>query len=219
MLEEISRKMVEKATEEGYLRKTMKHPLTGYDPGTNVGLNVPNFIYKFVPGDWIQVTYIPKGGGAECFGGTRYQMIAFADGLAGIEKYILDAYIAGARAGRVCPPAILGIGIGGTAEMSTKLAKEAATLRLIGSQHPESDIAKIEQDLYEAINELKIGCVGTGGEATVFAVNVEYAYTHIAGIAVSTNTYCCVARRATTKIYADSSLEQLDDPDWFGRRQ
>ena len=68
-LEEISRKMVTKATKEGYLRSTMKHPLTGYDPGGNVGLHVPHFDYKFVPGKDIQVTYVAKGGGSECFGG------------------------------------------------------------------------------------------------------------------------------------------------------
>lgn len=217
-LEETSRRMVEKATKQGYLRATMKHPLTGADPGNNIGMNVPNFTYKFVSGDSIQVTYVAKGGGSECFGGTRYRMMAFADGIPAIEKFIIDCYIAASRAGAICPPAVLGVGIGGTSDICTKLAKEAATLRLIGSHHPEPIIAKIEGDLYEALSELKIGAMGSGGETSVFWVNVEYAHTHLAGIAVAMNANCWVTRRATTKIYSDGKTLELDNPDWFDGR-
>lgn len=217
-LEAISRKMVERATKEGYLRSTMKHPLTGVDPGNNVGTNVPNFTYKFVPGDFVQVTYVSKGGGSECFGGTRYRVVAFADGLIGIEKFIIDCYIAAARAGAICPPAVLGVGIGGTSDIATKLAKEAAALRAIGSHHPEPEIARIEGDLLTAIEMLKIGAMGSGGETSVFAVNVEYAHTHLAGIAVAMNANCWIARRATTKIYPDGKTEERDNPDWFEGR-
>ena len=218
-LEEISRKMVKKATKKGYLRSTMKHPLTGYDPGNNVGLHVPHFDYKFVPGKDIQVTYVAKGGGSECFGGTRYRMIAFADGIKGIEKFIIDSYIAATRAGAICPPGILGIGIGGTANIAANIAKEAACLRLIGSHHPEPMITKIETDLYQALNKLGIGIMGSGEGASVLAVNVEYAYTHIAGIAVATSSNCCVSRRATAKINVNGKIEELDNPDWFEREQ
>ena len=217
-LEETSKRMVEKATKEGYLRSTMKHPLTGDDPGNNIGMNVPSFTYKFVPDDAIEITYVAKGGGSECFGGTRYQMVAFADGLTGIEKFIIDSYIAAARAGAICPPAILGIGIGGTSDICTKLAKEAATLRVIGSHHPEPMVSKIETDLYQAISELKIGAMGSGGETSVFGVNVEYAHTHIAGIAVAMNANCWIARRATTRIYSNGKTKELDAPNWFEGR-
>jgi tartrate dehydratase alpha subunit/fumarate hydratase class I-like protein len=89
----------------------MKHPLTGDDPGNNIGMNIPDFTYKFVPGDSIQITYVAKGGGSECFGGTRYRMVAFADGVTEIKRPIIDWYIAAASAGTVCPPSILGVGI------------------------------------------------------------------------------------------------------------
>jgi len=217
-LEEVSREAVESATKEGYLRKTMKHPLTGADPGNNIGMNIPSFTYKFVLGDSVQITYVAKGGGSELMGGSRYKVIAFADGITGIEKFVIDSYIAGARAGAICPPSILGIGIGGTIEISAKLAKEAATLRVIGSHHPDPQIAKIEKDLYEAISELKIGAMGSGGETSVFAVNVEYAHTHIAGIAVAVNANCFIARRATTRISSDGRVEELDNPNWFDGR-
>lgn len=217
-LEEAARQSVREATRLGYLRSTMKHPLTGYDPGDNVGMNIPDFTYQFVPGDGIEITYAAKGGGSECFGGTRHRVVAFADGLAGIKKQVIDCYMASARAGAVCPPAILGVGIGGTANVAANLAKEAACLRTVGSAHPEPDIHQIEVDLYNAINALGIGAMGAGGTTSVLAVNVEYAYTHIAGVCVATSTNCMVARRATSRINADSSVDILDSSDWFGRK-
>ncbi len=217
-LEEITRKMVAKATQEGYLRSTMKHPLTGVDPGTNVGMNIPGFTYQFVPGDALQITFVAKGGGSECFGGTRYRVVAFADGLVGIEKSIIDWYIAASRAGAICPPAILGVGIGGSADIATNLAKEAAALRIVGSRHPEPPFARIEEDLTAAINGLEIGTMGSGGKTSVFAVHVEYSLTHLAGIAVAMSANCMVARRATTRIHADGRMEMLDDPNWFNGR-
>jgi fumarate hydratase subunit alpha len=217
-LEEVAKRMVERATKEGYLRSTMKHPLTGDDPGTNVGTNIPGFTYKFLPGDSIQITYVAKGGGSECFGGTRYRVVAFADGITGIKKSIVDWYIAAARAGAICPPSIIGVGIGGTADIATKLAKEAAVLRLIGSHHSESTIAKIEEDLTTALNRLGIGPMGSGGATSVFAVNVEYSLTHLAGIAVAMSANCWVGRRATTRIYADGRTEEVDNPNWFDGR-
>ena len=144
-LEDISRAMVAEATKNGFMRATVKHPITGSDPGNNIGSNVPNFTYKLVPGDSIQVTFVAKGGGSECFGGTRYQVVAFADGVLGIEKFIVDSFIEGARGGKICPPSVVGIGIGGTADISAKLAKQAAALRLVGSKHPEPEIAEMEE--------------------------------------------------------------------------
>ncbi len=217
-LEEVTKEAVRKATKMGFLRATMKHPLTGDDPGDNIGVNVPYFTYKFVPGKDIEITYVAKGGGSECFGGTRYQVIAFADGIVGIKKFIIDCYIASTRAGAVCPPSILGVGIGGTANVAANLAKEAACLRTIGSAHPEPMINQIEKELYEAINGLGIGTMGSGGDISVFAVNIEYAYTHIAGIAVATSTNCMVARRATSRIKDSGKIELLESPNWFGGR-
>jgi L(+)-tartrate dehydratase alpha subunit len=218
-LEEISREMVAKATKEGFLRSTMKHPITGEDPGNNIGPHVPHFDYKFVSGNAIQLTYVAKGGGSECFGGTRYRMIAFADGIKGIEKFIIDSYIAATRAGAICPPGILGIGIGGTANIAANIAKEAACLRVVGSKNPDPMIAEIEEELFNGINNLGIGIMGSGKGPSVLSVNIEYAYTHIAGIAVALSSNCCISRRATTIIYDDGKTEELDNPDWFDRKE
>lgn len=217
-LEEATRRAVIRATEKGYLRKTMKHPLTGFDPGNNIGMNIPDFTYQFVPGNAIEVTYVAKGGGSECFGGTRHQVIAFADGIVGIEKFIIDCFVDSTRTGAICPPNILGIGIGGTANVAANLAKKAACLRTVGSHHPDPLITKMEEDIYQALNSLGIGVMGSGGETSVLAVNIEYAFTHIAGIAVATSSNCMVARRASTRILADSTVQAMTSPDWFGGR-
>lgn len=217
-IEEATRRAVAKATKKGYLRATMKHPLTGFDPGNNIGMNIPDFTYKFVEGDSIEMSYVAKGGGSECFGGTRHKIVAFADGVKGIEKFILDCFVASTRAGAVCPPSVLGIGIGGTANVAANLAKEAACLRTVGSKHPEPMFRKIEEDLYEALNSLGIGILGAGGTTSVLGVNVEYAYTHIAGIAVATSTNCMIARRASSRIEANGKVTVMDSPNWFEGR-
>jgi len=217
-LEELARTAVRYATEKGYLRRTMKHPLTGYDPGTNIGTNIPWFTYKFVPGTSVQITYVAKGGGSEVFGGTQSRMVAFADGTTGIKKFIIDAFTAATYAGAICPPSILGVGIGGTANIAADLAKEAASLRRIQTHHPEPEFRKLEEELYSAINSLGIGTMGLGGETSVLSVNIEYAYTHIAGIAVAISCNCFVARRGTYLVQADETMAYMKDPDWFEGR-
>lgn len=214
-LEEATRDAVRRATKEGFLRATMKHPLTGYDPGDNVGDNVPNFTYQFVPGADLEVTYVAKGGGSECFGGTRHRVVAFADGIKGIEKFVIDSFVEATRSGGICPPNVLGIGIGGTANIAANLAKEAACLRTVGSHNPDPQFRKIEEDLYEALNSLGVGIMGIGGDTSVLGVNVEYAYTHIAGICVAISSNCMVARRGSFRVCADGTIEEMDSPDWF----
>lgn len=217
-LEEAARSAVQEATHRGFLRATMKHPLTGYDPGNNIGMNIPDFTYQFVPGRDIEMTCVAKGGGSECFGGTRHRVVAFADGIKGIEKFVVDAFVAASRAGAVCPPSVVGIGIGGTANIAANLAKEAACLRTVGSHHSEPEFSAIEDALYDALNSLKVGMMGAGGDTSVFAVNVEYAYTHIAGIAVAMSCNCLVARRASSRILANGAIEAMESPNWFGGR-
>ena len=217
-LEEATRNAVRRATREGYLRATMKHPLTGYDPGDNVGNNVPNFTYQFVPGKDLEVTYVAKGGGSECFGGTRHRVVAFADGIKGIEKFVIDSFVEATRSGGICPPNVLGIGIGGTANIAANLAKEAACLRTVGSRNPDAPFRQIEDDLYQALNRLGVGIMGIGGDTSVLGVNVEYAYTHIAGICVAISSNCMVARRGSYRVCADGTVQEMDSPNWFEGR-
>ncbi len=217
-LEEAARNAVRRATREGFLRATMKHPLTGYDPGDNIGNNIPDFTYQFVPGNDIEITYVAKGGGSECFGGTRHRVVAFADGIRGIEKFVIDSFVEATRSGGICPPNILGIGIGGTANIAANLAKEAACLRTVGSHNPDELFRRIEEDLYTSLNKLGVGVMGVGGDTSVFAVNVEYAYTHIAGICVAISSNCMVARRGSVHVGADGSVRDMESPNWFEGR-
>jgi len=91
-------------------------------------------------------------------------------------------------------------------------------LRIIGSKHPEPEIAKIEQDLFDAINGFGSGAMGLGGQNSVFGVHVEYSMMHLAGIAIAMSANCMVARRAKTKIHSDGRTEELDNPLWFKGR-
>lgn len=217
-LEEAVKNAVRRATKEGIIRKTMKDPLSGYDPGDNIGPNIPDFSYRFVPGDSLEITYCAKGGGSECFGGTRQKVVAFADGTKGIEKFVIDAFADAARAGAICPPSVIGVGIGGTANVAANLAKEAATLRLVGSHHTDERIRIMEERLLKGINGLGFGILGAGGDTSALAVNVEYAYTHIAGIVVAISCNCMVARRATVQIRSDNCVSDREGAFWFGDR-
>ena len=217
-LEEATRAAVRRATKEGFLRATMKHPLTGYDPGDNIGNNIPDFTYRFVPGRDLEITYVAKGGGSECFGGTRHRVVAFADGVKGIERFVIDSFVEATRSGGICPPSILGIGIGGTANIAAHLAKEAACLRTVGSHNPDELFRKIEEDLYAALNRLGVGIMGIGGDTSVFAVNVEYAYTHIAGICVAISSNCMVARRGSVHVSETGEIREMESPGWFEGR-
>ena len=207
------------ATEEGCLRKTMVHPLTRHNPGTNVIRSMPHVELRFDSNiDYLEVTAVPKGGGSEIFG-TFYRMTTPADGLTGIRKFVLDSAFRAMQFGKSCPPNVVGVGIGGTADLCMKLAKEAAVLRPIGDRHPEQLIADVETELAEDLNALAIGPMGLGGACTVLDVHIEVAATHTAALPVALNAQCSVCRRATARLYDQGAAEWQEHPDWFGREQ
>jgi L(+)-tartrate dehydratase alpha subunit len=183
------------ATRDNYLRPTMVHPLDRSNPGDNVGLGMPKVELKFAgDGDGLEVIACPKGGGSEIFG-TAYRMLYPSDGEAGVLKFVIDAIRDGCYAGKVCPPAIVGVGIGGTADLCMKMAKEAALLRPVGSSHPDPTVAAMESRLESAARELGIGPMGARGVNAVMAVHVELANTHTAALPVAVNAQCLVGRR------------------------
>jgi fumarate hydratase subunit alpha len=94
------------------------------------------------------------------------------------------------------------------------MAKEAAVLRSIGSRHPEKEIARYEEDLTESINGLGIGPMGTGGKATVLAVNVEYAMVHTGALPVAVNIQCAIARRCVAEIDKAGKITFSGTIDW-----
>ncbi len=104
-------------------------------------------------------------------------------------------------AGKTCPPTIVGVGVGGTADLCVHLAKVAAT-RPLGTECDDPEGAKLERELSQAVNQLGVGPQGLGGDSTAFAVHVELAATHITMNPVAVNMQCHSARRARADIHA-----------------
>lgn len=179
---------VKQAYSEGYLRKSMAHK--PFSARVNTQDNTPAVIYTdIVPGDKIKIIAVPKGGGAENM--SRLGMLNPSDGRQGIVDFVLKAV---EEAGsNPCPPIILGVGIGGTAERTLLLAKKAL-LRLVGEHNSDPEMAALEIELLEKINNLGIGPMGYGGRITALAVNIEVFPTHIASLPVAVNFVCHSSR-------------------------
>lgn len=153
--------------------------------------------------DFVDVTCSPKALGSGRWAGL--QIFSFPD-LATIEQYVLETVI---QAGsQPCPPVVVGVGIGGTFDYAAKMAKEA-TLRPIGSRHPEAMVAAMEQRLAAAVNQTGFGPMGTGGDATAYAVHVDYAAGHgFTPVAVAFN--CWINRRTRARLYNDGRVEIVE---------
>jgi fumarate hydratase subunit alpha len=193
---------VRKATKEVPLRPNAVHPLTRKNPGDNVGERMPYINWKVADQDYIEVTVMTKGAGSENM--SQLAMLTPSAGLKGIKEFALNTVM---RAGsNPCPPTVIGMGIGGSADICMKLAKEAL-LRPIDQRHKDPEIAKLETELLESMNMLGIGPMGLGGKTTMLGLNIEYAYCHTASLPVAINVQCWAARRGTVRIYPDGKLE------------
>ena len=203
-IEEALCEATKKATKDVPLRPNAVDPFTGKNSGDNTGRFVPFIHWEIVPGDGIEITAFPKGGGSEnvCMLG----MIRPGEGVRGLKKFVLDTVIkAGAKP---CPPNILGVAVGGGADIAMKLAK-AALLRPLNQPNLDPQLAKLEKELYEAVNLTGIGPMGLGGKFTVLGVNVEYAHRHPASYPVAVAFQCWAARRASARIHPDGTVEYL----------
>lgn len=203
---EAARAATARATADAYLRPTMVDPLTRDNPGNNVGPGMPKVELKFDGDrDGLHIVAAPKGGGSEIFG-TFYRMLFPSDGEAGIMKFVVESVRAGCYAGKVCPPAIIGVGIGGSADLCMRLAKEAAVLRRVGQPNPNPQIAAMETRLLEATSRLGIGPMGGRGVNAVIGMHIETAVTHTAALPVAVNAQCLIGRRWMANIDANNSV-------------
>lgn len=197
-IEKAIREGVKEATERVPLRPNAVHPLTRKNSGTNLGEKMPYINYAVSDADYMEIHVLPKGAGSENM--STLAMLNPAQGIKGIKEFALDTLLhAGSKP---CPPVILGMGIGGSADISMKLAKKAL-LRPVTTRNPEPDIAALEEELLDALNETGIGPMGMGGNTTVLGVNCEYAYCHTASHPVAINVQCWAARRASARMYED----------------
>ena len=180
---------VRRGYRDGYLRKSVVG-----DPieRVNTGDNTPAVIhYDIVPGDILKIELAPKGFGSENM--SALKMLKPSDGIEGVKAFILETVD---KAGpNPCPPIVVGVGIGGTMEKASLLAKRAL-LRPIDRRSGIEYVKNLEIEMLEKINQLGIGPAGLGGTNTALAVNVETYPTHIAGLPVAVNINCHVTRHA-----------------------
>jgi fumarate hydratase subunit alpha/L(+)-tartrate dehydratase alpha subunit len=195
------KKGTERATLEHPLRPNAVHPLTRKNTMTNTGRHLPAMHYEFVagspemPADALKLHCLPKGSGSENM--SFLKMLIPADGVAGVKRFILECIV---EAGpKPCPPTIVGVGLGGTADLCAALAKKAV-LRPLGTRNDDPVVAALEEELFAAANELGIGPMGLGGRNTVLGVNIEHAHTHITQNPVAVNLQCWAARRASAVV-------------------
>jgi len=155
------------ATEKIPLRPNAVDPLTRKNSNDNTGIGIPNIELRILRDrDYIEITALPKGAGSENM--CKLRMLKPSDGMEGIKKFVLES-VAEAK-GNPCPPVIIGIGIGGSSDLATRLAKRAL-LRKIGERNVDKEIAELERELERDINRLGIGPMGLGGVVTCLGVN------------------------------------------------
>ncbi len=179
---------VRRAYTEGYLRKSMvSQPFSARH---NTGDNTPAILHtSIVPGDRVRLTVLPKGGGSENM--ARLGMLLPADGRQGVIDFVVRTV--DESSSKPCPPLIVGVGIGGTADKAMVLAKHAL-IRKVAEPNPDTETAELERDILHKVNRLGIGPMGYGGRVTALAVHVETFPTHITSLPVAVNLQCHSAR-------------------------
>jgi fumarate hydratase subunit alpha len=167
---------VRQAVKEGYLRSSIvADPLRR----VNTGDNTPAFIYTdLVPGDQVKVTVAPRGFG--CENKAKVAMLAPADGLEGVKKFVLET--ARLAVPDACPPVMIGVGIGGNFDRVAYLSKKAV---LRPGPNPDPFYADLEAELYDQVKKFAIG------------VNINQAPTHIAGLPCAVSIGCHSLRYAS----------------------
>jgi fumarate hydratase subunit alpha len=193
---------VKMATEEIPLRPNTFDPFTHVNHKDNVGDFIPAITWDFVDGNFAEIIAIPKGGGSENM--SKLVMLKPGEGIEGIKNFVVKEMIS--AGGNPCPPTVVGIGIGGGADLAMKLGK-TALLRPIGVSHPDKNIAKIEHYIKDEINKSGIGPMGLGGKTTVLDVHIEKAPRHPASLPVGLVVQCWADRRAIMVIKKDGSWE------------
>ncbi|PJB48075.1 MAG: fumarate hydratase, partial [Chloroflexi bacterium CG_4_9_14_3_um_filter_45_9] len=172
----------------GYLRKSVVRQC--FSARVNTKDNTPADIWtEIVPGDKLKITVMPKGGGSENM--SRLTVLSPAQSRQGIMDFVVNRV--DESGSNPCPPVIVGVGIGGTTEKTMMLAKKAL-LRKVGEPNPDSEVAGLERDILERVNNLGIGAMGYGGTVTALGVHVETFPCHIASLPVAVCLMCWCGR-------------------------
>jgi len=203
-VEGILREAVRRATAEVPLRPNALDPFTQKNTEDNTGRYVPYVHWRIVGGDFLEVTAFPKGGGSE--NTCALNMISPSEGLKGLKRFVVESVVK--AGGMPCPPTIIGVGVGGGPNIAMEIAK-LTLLEPIDRPNPNKATAKLEKELYRAINKTGIGPMGLGGDSTTLAVKVDYAHRHPASYPVAVAFQCWAARRATARIGSNGEVEYL----------
>jgi len=190
-LKEAIRRGCARSTREYSFRSSIVHPTTRVNEHNSTGRGIPVINIDFSEREDLVIEMVPKGSGSE--NNSWLRMAVPAEGVDAIKTFVIDCVLD--AGGKTCPPTIVGVGVGGTADLCVHLAKLAAT-RPLGSRCDDAEGAKLEQELTQAVNLLGVGPQGLGGDSTAFAVHVETAATHITMNPVAVNMQCHSARRA-----------------------
>jgi fumarate hydratase subunit alpha/L(+)-tartrate dehydratase alpha subunit len=181
-----------RSTREYSFRSSIVHPVTRVNGQDSTGLGVPVINFDFSEDrDTLEIEMVPKGSGSE--NNSWLKMAIPAEGVDAIKTFVVDCVLE--AGGKTCPPTIVGVGVGGTADLCVHLSKVAAT-RALGSRCEDPEGAMLEAELSAVVNDLGVGAQGLGGDSTAFAVHVETAATHITMNPVAVNMQCHSARRA-----------------------
>ncbi len=181
---------------------------------TNTGDNTPAVIhYEIVPGDRVEIDVAAKGGGSEAK--SKFAMLNPSDSVVDWVLNVVPTMGAG-----WCPPGILGIGLGGTAEKAMLMAKESL-LEHIDIQELQAKGAanrneELRLELFNKVNALGIGAQGLGGLTTVLDIKIKDYPSHAANKAVAIIPNCAATRHAHF-VLDGSGPAQLDPPnldDW-----
>ncbi len=191
-LKEAIRRGCARSTREYSFRSSIVHPTTRVNDQSSTGRGIPLIHIDFSEErETLAIEMIPKGSGSE--NNSWLKMALPAEGIDAIKTFVVDCVLE--AGGKTCPPTIVGVGVGGTADLCMHLSKLAAT-RPLGSRCADPEGASLEHELTQAVNLLGVGPQGLGGDSTAFAVHVETAATHITMNPVAVNMQCHSARRA-----------------------
>ena len=181
-------KGVSKGYTEGFLRASIvDHP---FSSRVNTKDNTPAVIHvDVVAGDRFHIKVLPKGGGCENM--SRFTVMLPSAGKDGIVEFVLRTIEE--SGGNPCPPLIVGVGVGGSAEYAMYLAKKGVT-RGVDKPSDDPETAEFERELLEKVNALGVGPQAVGGINTALAVNIETYPTHITALPVGVNLQCHSAR-------------------------
>lgn len=188
------KRAINKGVREGYRRGYLRNSIVR-DPlrrGSGSGFTPCVIHFDLGRHKGLRLTVFPKGFG--CENKTKLIMLYPTATMNEIKKSIISSV---AEAGPdACPPYILGIGIGGSADYACQLSKKAL-LRPIDKRSTLKHVARLEKELLRDANNLNFGPMGLGGKTTVLAVNILVHPTHIAGLPICVNISCHVLRSAS----------------------